>query len=331
MRTIAFFNNKGGVGKTTLVYHLAWMYSKLGFRVLAADLDPQANATSMFLPEEALETLFSGESKPRTVMQALRPLLDGMGDVAEIHPFGVSDGLWVLPGDLALSAAEDELSSNWPDCLDGKPRAFRVISSFWRSLEGCAKSVDADLVLMDVGPNLGALNRAALISAENIVIPLAPDIYSLQGLSNLGPALRRWRSEWQARLDRANPQWEISLPTGRMAPSGYVVLQHAVRPDRPVKAYLKWMDRIPSAYRESVLGQSRASIRVDDDPHCLATLKNYRSLMPMAQEARKPMFLLTAADGALGGHAQAVSDCYSDFRTLARTIEKQTRPSPAEA
>jgi Mrp family chromosome partitioning ATPase len=39
---VAFFNNKGGVGKTSLVYHLAWMYSDLGFRVVAADLDPQA-------------------------------------------------------------------------------------------------------------------------------------------------------------------------------------------------------------------------------------------------------------------------------------------------
>ena len=45
---IAFFNNKGGVGKTSLVYHLAWMYFDLGLRVIAADLDPQANLTSAF-------------------------------------------------------------------------------------------------------------------------------------------------------------------------------------------------------------------------------------------------------------------------------------------
>ena len=45
---VAFFNNKGGVGKTSLVYHLAWMYADLGLRVMAADLDPQANLTSAF-------------------------------------------------------------------------------------------------------------------------------------------------------------------------------------------------------------------------------------------------------------------------------------------
>lgn len=55
MRTIAFFNNKGGVGKTTLVYHLAWMYADMGVSVVVADLDPQANLTAMCLNEERLK------------------------------------------------------------------------------------------------------------------------------------------------------------------------------------------------------------------------------------------------------------------------------------
>ena len=48
MKSIAFFNNKGGVGKTSLIYHLAWMFAERGVNVLAVDLDPQANLTSMF-------------------------------------------------------------------------------------------------------------------------------------------------------------------------------------------------------------------------------------------------------------------------------------------
>ena len=46
MKTIAFFNNKGGVGKTSLVFHLAWMFSELDYRVVAADFDPQANSST---------------------------------------------------------------------------------------------------------------------------------------------------------------------------------------------------------------------------------------------------------------------------------------------
>jgi hypothetical protein len=62
------------------------------------------------------------------------------------------------------------------------------------------------------------------------------------------------------------------------------------------------------------------NVHVDNDPYCLAALKNYRSLMPLAMEARKPMFHLKPADGAIGAHARAVQDCATDFRELTRRI-----------
>lgn len=64
---VAFFNNKGGVGKTSLVYHLAWMYADLGLRVIAADLDPQANLTSAFLDEGRLEQLWPDGPHTNTI------------------------------------------------------------------------------------------------------------------------------------------------------------------------------------------------------------------------------------------------------------------------
>jgi chromosome partitioning protein len=321
MITIAFFNNKGGVGKTSLVYHLAWMYADLGVPVLAADLDPQANLTAMFLDEERIETLWPDDRRRNTVYGALQPLLEGTGDIAEPHVEHVDSNIGLLAGDMALSGSEDELNSQWPDALDRKPRAFRVLSAFWRVILRAADKSEARLVLIDVGPNLGALNRAALISAEHVAIPLAPDLYSLQGLKNLGPTLRRWREEWSERRGR-NPIGDLSIPSGDMAPAGYILMQHAVRLDRPVKAYDRWMARIPAVYREAVLAEHEGKVvqAVSDDPHCLAALKHYRSLMPLAQEAHKPMFLLKAADGAIGSHASAVQDCYRDFRKLAQRI-----------
>jgi CO dehydrogenase nickel-insertion accessory protein CooC1 len=73
MKTIAFFNNKGGVGKTSLVYHLAWMYAELGLRVIAADLDPQANLTSMFVKEDRLEELWPDGIHEHTIYGAVQP------------------------------------------------------------------------------------------------------------------------------------------------------------------------------------------------------------------------------------------------------------------
>lgn len=321
MRTLAFFNNKGGVGKTSLVYHLAWMYAELGLSVIAADFDPQANLTAMFLDEQRLEQLWPDGRHPKTIFGALQPLLEGTGDIAAPYVEPISDRLGLLVGDLALSASEDELNSQWPDCLDRKPRAFRVLSAFWRVIETAAKDNAADLVLIDVGPNLGAINRAVLIAAQSVVIPLAPDLYSLQGLKNLGPTLRRWRGEWDERR-RRNPVPDLSIPQGDMHPIGYIVMQHAVRLDRPVLAYDRWMARIPDVYREAVLEEAPEPVpqTVAQDPHAVAALRHYRSLMPLAQEARKPMFFLKPADGAIGGHAAAVQDCYRDFNKLARQI-----------
>jgi chromosome partitioning protein len=81
------------------------------------------------------------------------------------------------------------------------------------------------------------------------------------------------------------------------------------------------MDRIPDEYRRSVAGTPPdPSMRVENDPYCLAALKDYRSLMPLAMEARKPMFRLKPADGAIGAHAEAVRDCYKEFHALACQI-----------
>ncbi len=329
MKSIAVFNNKGGIGKTSLVYHLAWMYASLDYNVLAADLDPQANLTSMFLDDDAMEKLWAEDNRGGTIYTALQPLLDGEGDVMKPYVTEPAPGIGLVAGDLLLSGAEDDLSSQWPDCLDRKPRAFRVLSALWRALRMAAAETAADLVLVDVGPNLGALNRAALITADHVVVPLAPDLYSLQGLRNLGPTLRRWRQEWLDRRER-NPVQDLDLPGGDMRPTGYVVLQHAVRLNRPVMAYERWIGRIPGAYRNFVLSESAGNpVATDNDPHCLATLKHFRSLMPLAQEARKPMFALKPADGAIGGHVNAVRTCYRDFRALAREVALRCKvPSP---
>lgn len=322
MKTIAFFNNKGGVGKTSLVYHLAWMFAARGIKTLAVDLDPQANLTSMFLNEKRLEELWPEGEHPDTVYGAIRPILRGVGDIAVPHVERIGDNLSLVPGDLGLSKFEDLLSENWPKCLDGKPDAFRVITAFHRIIRLATEKMPAEVVFIDVGPNLGAINRSALISAEQVVIPLAPDLFSLQGLDNLGPSLREWRKGWKKRLEELPKNEDISVPSGEMQPAGYVVMQHGIRDSRPVKAYQRWLNKIPQTYRESVLGETtKGKLPMpENDPYMLALLKHYRSLMPMAMEVNKPIFFLKSADGAIGSHQEAVSSCYTDFKKLASKI-----------
>lgn len=198
---VAFFNNKGGVGKTTLVYHLAWMYADQGLRVLAADLDPQANLSGALLDDDVLESLWS-DSRTDTIHGGLLPLLEGTG----------------------------------------------------------------------------------------------------------------------------NPEPPLELPRGLLRAAGYVVLQHSVRLDRPVRAYDHWMARIPQEYAESLHDVSAGPDSTGTDPHCLMSLCPYSSLIQMAQESRKPVFHLNAADGAIGSHAGAVLQARKDFDHLARRIASVVLP-----
>jgi cellulose biosynthesis protein BcsQ len=330
MKTLAFFNNKGGVGKTSLVYHLGFMFAELGKRVVFADLDPQANLSTMCLTERRLEEIWSLSPRP-TVYGAIERLRRGVGDVERLAAEPVTGTIGLAIGDLQLSELEDDLSQQWPKCLERDERAFRVTTALHRVVADVGLRAGADVALLDVGPNFGAINRAALIAADYVVVPVAPDLFSMKGLENVGPRLTTWREQWRDRKARA-PALDFTLPGGEMEPLGYVVSRHSVLAGGAVKAFQRWIDRMPLVYRES-FGEPLPEDGVDvaTDPFCLGQLKDYRSLMPMAQEAKKPMFLLKPADGAIGGHQGAVRQAYADFRSLAvEIVERMERSSGAE-
>ena len=331
---LAFFNNKGGVGKTSLVYHLAWMLSETGRRVLTCDLDPQANLTSMFLDEDRLESVYEGsDDSPApsgTIYECVRPLMEG-GDLRSPTLQKITAEVQLIPGDLALAGFEDTLSAEWPNALRSTDlyRPFRILTAFSTIMQAGADQMGASIILADVGPNLGAINRSALISTDCVVFPMGADLVSLRGLRYLGPTLRNWRSDWKRRLQNW-PDAKFVLPDGRMEPIGYVVQQHGVRLSRPVRAYDKWVNRMPREYARSLLGDDQGPYArtPEDDEHALATIRHYRSLVPMAREARKPVFKLTSADGAIGSHAVAASSAYSDFKTLSENIVEHMSQPP---
>ncbi|HEX5199542.1 ParA family protein [Paractinoplanes rhizophilus] len=335
MISVAMFNNKGGVGKTTLTYHLAHMLQRLGHSVLAVDLDPQSNLTAAFLDEDALGVLWKetatpawggpyqsrlwtpAHGAPGTVVTAIQPIMDGVGDIEKVSPISIAPDLSLFPGDLDLSRFEDRLSDAWPRGYTGKDQAaLRVTTAFHRIIRQAAEEVGAEIILIDVGPNLGAINRAALLAADAVLMPLAADLFSLRGLKNLGPTLREWRSVWRETVLPKMPS-AISAPEGRMTPLGYVIMQPTMRLDRPVQAYRRWLERIPTVFATAVLDQDEVDI---GDRYEIATLRNYQSLMPLAHDARKPMFDLRSADGALGSTQALVQRCYQDFKSLAEEL-----------
>jgi cellulose biosynthesis protein BcsQ len=253
--------------------------------------------------------------------------MNRLGDLAAPHVECVDRDMFtelsLVPGDLGLSLFEDRLSEAWPRCQSDNQAeaadAFRVMSAFYRIMARAAAAVSADLVLIDVGRNLGAINRAALVASDFVVVPLGADLFSLQGLRDLAPTLAGWRRAWRERLDNEVRLPDLTVPSGDMRPIGYVIVQPVMRQDRRAKAHGLWIDRVHEEYCQQILARPDRETTARA-PHMLASIRHYLSLMPLAQEARKPMFALKPADGAIGSHAAAVQDCRRDFQDLALRI-----------
>lgn len=327
MKTIAFFSVNRGVGQTSLVYHLAWMYQDLGSCVLAVDLDPQAALSSMFLEDAELRDLWGdGSGRERTVHGALAPLLEGSPEPGSPHLEELAPSLYLLAGSLALCQAEASLSREWIEARERNPETLPKLAGVRRLVERAAAEADARIVLIDLGPNLGAINRAALFAADEVVLVLGPDIRSFHGLQHFGSAVRSWNEASQANRERPAGAVHQGLPMIGIRPAGYTVLMPLMRLDRPLYVPVHWLRSFPATFEREVLGQSPArEPDSDEDPHLIASLRNHAALEPLAQEARKPLFRLKPADGATGSFMSDVTNCYRQYRDVAERIARSCR------
>ena len=179
-RLLAVANQKGGVGKTTTTINLASSLAKLGQKVLAVDMDPQANLTSGLGQKGK-----AGDAG--TVYDALtRP-----EPIADAAPFMIStnvDGLALLPADQNLTGAEIELVT-----LPHREERLRMLLSSARER--------FDDILIDCPPSLGLLTLNALVAADAVVIPLHCEYFALEGLADLIGTMRRVRGAFNSALD----------------------------------------------------------------------------------------------------------------------------------
>ena len=327
MKTVAFFDNKGGGGRSTLVYHLAYMLAELGTQTLLVDLDPLSHLTAMCLPEEELGRLWpDAPNHPLTVLGGVQPLLHGVGDLGVAHVAELTEGLGLIAGDPGLFEIEGEMSEAWSRALARDERAFRMLSAFHRIIAGAAHERGASVVLVDVGPNLGAINRMAILGADALVTPLTPDMFSIQGLRSLGRSIGHWREGWQDRLGH-QPEPRLGLPSGVIEPIGYVVMQSGTRLRHPAKAYQRWLERLPAEFHRAVLRHDERPVSLDDDPYFLGIMRDFHSLVLLAQDVQKPMFQLKPADGAIGPYMDAVRRCREDFKDLASQVMTRAKRS----
>ena len=176
--TVAFANQKGGVGKTTTAVNLAAELSLSGSTVLVVDIDPQGSATSALGSDRAT---VSG-----SIYEGLLELIP-FGDLVRHTPI---DGLDLLPSSLPLAGAEIELVA-----LDRRERRLAGLLA--------GSTARYDYVFIDCPPSLGLLTVNALTAASEVVIPLQCEYLALEGLGQLLSAIGLIR-------ENLNPALEVS-------------------------------------------------------------------------------------------------------------------------
>lgn len=312
-RALAFINNKGGVGKTTLscnmAYHLSHSASK---KVLFVDLDPQCNATQLLITDDQWDIIFGKQTDfydERTILYALSNIRKGDSGIETGYRITKSERfeLDVLPGHPGLALLEDTFSSSWEAFQTGDLGGAR--RTHWVN-QLIATATGYDLVVIDVGPSLGALNRTVLIGSDYFVTPTAADLFSLFALDNIG----EWIQTWSKRYARGVEQVEEAFPAevrgflpkyddGLSATYlGFTIQQYVTKANRgelrSLNAYDRYKRQIPTKAKRlaAAVGTPARLTDVLD----LGIVPHMFAMVPLAQAHHAPIASLTQADGLRG-------------------------------
>jgi chromosome partitioning protein len=224
----------------------------------------------------------------------------------------------------AYSLNDQAIDKAWKQEGNSIYRLIECVARIYRVILKAAEKTNAEIVLVDLGPNLGALNRAVLSGSEFIIIPFAPDLFSIRGTENLGSKLVTWRKEW----DQCNAAWnnpEIAIPKGQPKFLGYVIQHHNVRNNREgmTKGWQIFGEQLEPAIQSNIVEPLKPLSQVQPNNgagYNLGRIPNLHSLIPYSLDARKPVFKCTSADGLTGAHISTARDSRQHFEPMASTI-----------
>ena len=329
MKKMSLFNHKGGVGKTTLTVNVASALAALGKNVLVVDADPQCNLTAFYLNEDEIDELFnsSGDAENgETLWSAVKPVVDGRGEIADIPVWEVEEGnIHLLGGDVLLSEYEEALPEAWTECFARRTRGYDLMTALSQVVDRAGAKVGADICLYDVGPNVGALNRAILLDCDYFITPVAADLFSLRALSTVGRSVAKWIEDWKTIRSLAKGQDKARLLSGRPVYLGYITSAFKVRSgSSATDPHADWEKRIAPRVRDKIVKDLAAvdPSLVIQGPNKVGAVKHFQSLAPKAQKYGVPIGGLKGYVNP--GYSPQIAEAKSTFEVLAKKIIRQT-------
>lgn len=296
-KKIVFFNNKGGVGKTTLAYNTAVKFAEMGYKTVLVDLDPQCNLSRITLGSIFEDNLFSDDQK--NISHVLGGVVRGGSDIDKTVQFtkvGTTGNLCILPGSLKLSEYENSLISSYGDAAQGEERGFFSTSAINRFLDYRGLKDEVDIFIIDTSPTLGLLNRVIFLGSDYFMTPLMPDAFSVQGIQNLGLTFEKWKDNWKKTAkvlarDKSIPHEQVLDGEGLFI--GYTVNSYNQYGQQPIKTNRDWMEKIPIYVKEYLSEKHCRNGLVEKSwKNQLALIKDFGQLSPLSQIKNKAIFNL---------------------------------------
>lgn len=293
-KIISMFNHKGGVSKTTSAYHIGWMLSKLGKKVILVDTDSQCNLTNIAMGDENFENYFA-EEKPN-IKTALSPAFEAKPFLIEAFPcieIRNNPNLLLIPGSFELSEYEVSLGMSL-SLSDAIGTLKNLPGSLYRLLETTANRYEADYVLIDLNPSLSAFNEVLLASSDYFIIPSSPDKFSIMAIKSLTKMLPMWET-WAIKARLLLASADYPLPNKKPKFLGTIMQRFNIRYGNPTVASQTVIDDF-NAIVKNLLIPSLASkeMLLDNydfiNDYCLGSIPDFQTLNALYQKHGIPVF-----------------------------------------
>lgn len=322
---ISLFNHKGGVSKTTTTFHLGWMLTKLGQKVLIVDADPQCNLTGLVLGINDYDALFDFYAT-RGNYDIYNSLAEAFGfptDLKDASMDGIKNptqirsnpNMSIIAGHIDFAKFDLQIATALTSS-QSIPRLKPLLGSINNLIRKTANIGNFDVVLVDMSPNISATNMCIFMASDYFIIPTSPDFFCYQSIESLSNVLPRWSSDLATFKDGA------TLPKNNPKMLGTILQNYRVYDNskstdnqrKMTKGFTDWSNKIKEI-TNGKLAPALKDKRIDmiiseetfkkyvnyDSPYNLANIQDFNSLIPISQRVSKPMFELTQEDVAQQG------------------------------
>ena len=286
MKTISLFNNKGGVGKTTLTWNLSVSLSAKGKSVLLIDFDPQCNLSIALLGETGFSNLLKSDSANpygKTIRAFCQPfiqqdILPVVHTFPPLHPMATGSGrLDIVPGDFWLNNLSDIISVG-TDLIAGNAITRFLIPSLIANKAQELNDCEYDYVLIDVPPSFNTIVRSALYCSDYYLVPCTADVFSAYCIGLIGETLPKFRDDWEQGIRRSSAQ-SNTLISGKGQPkfAGWVFNGFDTRrkPGQPLPSEIA----ADAAHRDKII----ESVKNDLRPK-LSSITTYSAVAAFTQD-----------------------------------------------